>query len=90
MILPVHGVLQGHPENPRLWYTLIDGIIKELRRQPCHHEPYIYYTNNIFDTKKAVLFFRQVDDLTVACEDKETDERNIQAIDSKITIEIKC
>ena len=33
-VLPVHGALQGHPESPRLWSKLIDGIIKELSLQP--------------------------------------------------------
>ena len=88
-VLPVHGTIQGHPESPRLWSKLIDGIIKKLNLKPCHHEPCLYYTNNIFGTKKTVLFLRQVDDFAVACQDKDIAEQVIQAIDSKMTIKIK-
>ena len=88
-VLPVHGALQGHPESPRLWSKLIDGIIKELRIQPCHHELCLCYTNDIFDTKKTVLFLRQVDNSAVAFKDKDTAEKFIEAIDSKMTIKIK-
>ena len=88
-VLPVHGALQGHPESPQLWSKLIDGIIKELSLQPCHHEPCLYYTNNIFSTNKKVLFLRQVDDFAVACADKETAEKVIKAIDEKMIIQIK-
>ena len=29
-VLLVHSTLQGHPESPRLWSKLFDGIIKDL------------------------------------------------------------
>ena len=88
-VLLVHGALHGHPESPRLWSKLIDGIIKELSLQPCHHKPCLYYTNDIFGAKKIVLLLREVDDFVVACEYKDTAEKVIQAIDSKMTIKIK-
>ena len=88
-MLPVNGALQGHPESPRLWSKLIDGIIQELNLKPCHHEPCLYYTNNTFGSSKKVLFLRQVDDFAIACQDKETAEQVIKAIDSKMTIQIK-
>ena len=88
-VLPVYGALQGHPESPQLLSKLIDSIIKELILQPCHHEPCLYYTNNIFGTNKKVLFLRQVDDFAVTCADKGTAEKVIQVIDEKMTIQIK-
>ena len=88
-MLQVNGALQGHPESPRLWSKLIDGIIRELNLKPCHHEPCLYYTNNIFGSNKKVLFLRQVDDFAIACQDKQTAEQVIKAIDSKMTIQIK-
>jgi hypothetical protein len=45
-VLPVQGVLQGHPESARLWAKIMDKIIKELNLQPCIHEPYLYYTKD--------------------------------------------
>ena len=54
-VLSIHGVLQGHPESPRLWSKLIDGIIKELNLNPCHHEPCLYYTDIVFDENKKIL-----------------------------------
>ena len=89
VVLQVNGALQGHPESPRLWSKLIDGIIRELNLKPCHHEPCLYYTKNIFGYNKKVLFLRQVDDFAIACEDKQTAEKVVQAIDSKMTIQIK-
>jgi len=38
-VFTVHGALQGHPESPRLWSKLIDGIIEELNLKTYHREP---------------------------------------------------
>ena len=89
VVLQVNGALQGHPESPRLWSKLIDGIIRELNFKPCHHEPCLYYTNTIFGSNKKVLFLRQIDDFAIAYQDEETAEQVIKAIDSKMTIQIK-
>ena len=38
-VMRVKKALQGHPESPRLWATLIDNIIIAIGFKPCHHEP---------------------------------------------------
>ena len=88
-VLPVHGALQGHPEAARLWAKLIDRIIKDLGLQATTHEPCLYFTENYANTGKRVLFLRQVDDFTVACEDNDTALHFIHAINDKMTIEVK-
>ena len=88
-VLRVKGALQGHPESPRLWATLIDKIIKKLNLQPCTHEPNLYYTTNYNSTGKRVLFLRQVDDFAIACESTELAQQVINDIDSKMSIKIK-
>jgi dUTP pyrophosphatase len=81
-VLRVHGALQGHPESPRLWATLIDSIIKKLGLKSCKHEPNLYYCSNYNSTGKKVLFLRQVDDFAVSCQDHETAKHIIEAINS--------
>ena len=88
-VLRVRKALQGHPESPRLWATLIDNLLKKLNLQPCTHEKNLYYTNNYNNTGKKILFLRQVDDFAIACEDKELADTVIQDINSKMSIEIK-
>ena len=88
-VLKVKKALQGHPESPRLWATLIDRLLKKLNLKPCTHEPNLYYTNNYNNTGKTVLFLRQVDDLAIACQDKELADMVIQNINDKMSIEIK-
>jgi hypothetical protein len=88
-VLRVKRALQGHPESPRLWATLIDNIIQELNLKPCTHEPNLYYTTNYNGTGKRVVFLRQVDDFAIACQDKETATEVISNIDSKMSIKIK-
>ena len=88
-VLPVQGALQGHPESARLWAKLIDRIIKELNLTPCTHEPCLYHTNNYDNIGKSVLFLRQVDDFTVACEDKSVADKVIKRMNDKMTISVK-
>ena len=88
-VLPVHGALQGHPEAARLWAKLIDRIIKQLGLKATTHEPCIYSTNNYNNTGKRVLFLRQVDDFAVSCEDEETALHVINAINEKMSIDVK-
>ncbi len=88
-VLRVKGALQGHPESPRLWAILIDRIIRKLNLLPCHHEPCLYYTKDYNNTGKSIYFLRQVDDFAVACEDKETAQHVIKAINDKMTISVK-
>ena len=88
-VMRVKKALQGHPESPRLWATLIDKVIQDLNLSPCTHEPNLYYTNNYKGTGKEVLFLRQVDDFAISCEDDEVSKDCIQAINSKMSIEVK-
>ena len=88
-VLRVHGALQGHPESPRLWATLIDSIIKKLGLKSCKHEPNLYYCSNYNNTGKKVLFLRQVDDFAVSCQDHETAKHVIEAINTEMTIQVK-
>ena len=71
-VLRVKKALQGHPESPRLWAKLIDGIIKKLNLKACTHEPNLFYTADYVGTGKTVLFMKQVDDFCVSCEDRDT------------------
>ena len=88
-VMRVKKALQGHPESPRLWAILIDDIIQKLNLKPCTHEPNLYYSNNYNGTGKEVLLLRQVDDFAISCEDDEVSKACIQAINSKMTIEVK-
>ena len=88
-VLRVKKALQGHPESPRLWAQLIDKIIKKLNLKACTHEPNLYYTNDYNGTGKIVLFMKQVDDFCVSCEDRATAKNVIQAINAKMTIDVK-
>ena len=88
-VLRVKKALQGHPESPRLWAQLIDKIIKELNLQACTHEPNLSYTDNCNGLGKTVLFMKQVDDFCVLCEDREIAKGVIQAINAKMTIDVK-
>jgi len=86
----VKKALHGHPESTCLWAILvIDRIIQELNLRPCTHEPNLYYTNNYKGTGKEVLFLCQVDNFTISCADDDVSKDCIQAINSKMTIEIK-
>ena len=88
-VLRVKKALQGHPESPRLWAQLIDGIIKKLNLKACTHEPNLFYTDNYIGTGKKVLFMKQVDDFSVSCEDRDTAKHVISAINEKMTIDVK-
>ncbi|GFH58223.1 hypothetical protein CTEN210_14699 [Chaetoceros tenuissimus] len=88
-VLRVKKALQGHPESPRLWAKLIDGIIRQLNLKPCTHEPCLYYTNDYNNTGKTVIFLRQVDDFAVACETKDIATQVISDINSKMSIDVK-
>ena len=85
----IKKALQGHPESPRLWAILIDDIIQKLNLKSCTHEPNLYYSNDYNGTGKEVLLLRQVDDFAISCEDDEVAQACIQAINSKMTIEVK-
>ena len=88
-VLRVKKALQGHPESPRLWATLIDTLLKKLNLQQCTHEPNLYFTDNYKNTGKRVLFLRQVDDFAIACQDTSLANQVIEDINSKMKIEIK-
>ena len=64
-VLPVRGALQGHPESPRLWATLINGILtNDFKLTHTTHEPCLY--SGTFAGEK-ISFLRQTDDFAIAC-----------------------
>ena len=86
-VLPVKKALQGHPESPRSWATLINTILtKKLKFRPTSHEPCLYH--GTFKGKE-VLFLRQVDDFAVACKEESVTKEVIAAINKEMTIEVK-
>ena len=64
-VLPVRHALQGHPESPRLWATMIHGILTgpSLLFTSASHEPCLY--QGTFDAVPIYLL-RQVDDFAIA------------------------
>ena len=86
-VLPVHKALQGHPEAPRAWATLIDTILQtKLNLKPTTHEPCLYH--GTFNDQE-VLFLRQVDDFAVASANESTAMSVIKEIDKYMSIDIK-
>ena len=83
----VKKALQGHPESPRLWATLIKKIILYLNFKPCYHEPCLYVNKNF--QGKTVYFLRQVDDFAVSSTSTSICNAVISAINSQMTIVIK-
>ena len=83
-VLPVNHALQGHPESPRLWSKLIDGIIRNhVGLKPTTHEPCLY-TGEIDGIK--VYLLRQVDDFAVAAADIKIANKVIQKISQKLSV----
>lgn len=86
-VMQVLHALQGHPESPRLWATMIDGILrKHVGLQPCRHEPCLYA--GLFEGQ-PVLFLRQVDDFAVSCKDPELANKVIDKISEKLSAPMK-
>jgi dUTP pyrophosphatase len=86
-VLPVHKALQGHPEAPRAWATLIDTILRtKLGFKPTTHKPCLYHGTY---KGKEVLFLRQVDDFAVAAKTADIAMDIIKEIDKYMMIDIK-
>ena len=86
-VLPVLKALQGHPESPRAWATLINKIlVDKIRLNPTTHEPCLYHG---YYNGEEVLFIRQVDDFAVASKNEATCMAIIEAINKEMTIDIK-
>ena len=86
-VLPVKRALQGHPESPRLWAELINGIlVNEMKLKPTTHEPCLY--KGIFQ-EKEIFFLRQVDDFAIACDNEQIAKSFIEEINKKLSIDIK-
>ena len=86
-VLKVQKALQGHPESPRLWATLIHTIlIEHLGLKPTTHEECLYHG---YFNGKEVLFLRQVDDFSCGAEDESIAISLIQSINEKLKIEVK-
>ena len=66
-VLPVQHALQGHPESPRFWATMIDDILKSNSFVPTQYEPCLYSAT--IDGQK-IFFLRQVDDFVVSAPNK--------------------
>ena len=86
-VMRVKKALQGHPESPRLWATLIDNIIINLGFKSCTHEPNLYVNTNY--KGNLVYFMRQVDDFAVSAETKSIAENVIEDINSKMTVKVR-
>ena len=86
-VLPVRGALQGHPESPRLWATLINGIlVNDFNLTPSTHEPCLY--SGMFEGAK-ILFLRQTDDFAIARSNESVARNLINDVNSKMTVDIK-
>jgi hypothetical protein len=86
-VLPVHKALQGHPEAPRAWATLIDTILRtKLNFKPTTHEPCLYH--GTYKGNK-IPFLRQVDDFAVAAKTADIAMDIIKEIDKYMMIDIK-
>ena len=87
IVLPVKKALQGHPESPRAWATLINSIlVTKLKFTPTKHEPCLYF--GTFQGHE-ILFLHQVDDFAVACQDETICTAIIKAIVKYMKINIK-
>ena len=86
-VMRVKKALQGHPESPRLWATLIDKIIRDLGFCPCRHEPCLYVNYNY--NGKKIYFLRQVDDFAISATSEKLANEIIDKINSKMSIDIK-
>lgn len=87
MVLKVSRALQGHPESPRAWAKLIDGILrKKLQLHPTTHEPYLYHGTH---KGHEILLIREVDDFNVASSNDRINKEIIKDINKELTIEIK-
>ena len=64
-VLPVRYTLQGHPESPRLWATMIHGILTgpSLKFSSAAHKPCLYHGS--VDTI-PIFILRQADDFDVS------------------------
>lgn len=86
-VLPVRKALQGHPEAPRAWATLIHKIlVNKLQLKATTHEPCLYHGK--FEGQE-ILFLRQVDDFAVAAPTDAIAKKVIAKIGTFMTIKIK-
>ena len=86
-VLPVQKALQGHPEAPRLWATLIHGILtKELGLNATTHENCLYHG---YIDGHEILFLRQVDDFVCASSSDDIAQNLVAKINSKMSIDVK-
>ena len=86
-VLPVQKALQGHPEAPRLWATLIDRILtKDLGLKATTHENCLYHG---YLEGKEIIFLRQVDDFLCASSSDTIAQAFIAKINSKMSIAVK-
>lgn len=84
-VVRVNNAIQGHPESPRLWERLIDGILKDIGLKPTRHEPCLYHGHF---NGKYTLFMRQVDDFAIATDLESTASRLIADINQHLRLPI--
>jgi hypothetical protein len=65
-VLPVRGLLQGHPDSGEIWQTKVNRILDKYNFTTTTHEPCLY--RGTFNNK-PILLCRQVDDMLLAGED---------------------
>ena len=85
-VLPVFKAMQGHPESPRLWETLINKILKGIGFIAASHEPCVY--RGTINGQEA-LILRMVDDFAIGCADENTANFIMDAIDAQLEEDLK-
>ena len=83
----IKKALQGHPESPPMWATLIHNIITTLGFKSFTHETCMYVNTDY--NGHTVYFMRQVDDFAVSAPSKEFAEAVIDAIDNQMTVKVR-
>ena len=84
--MKVLKALQGHPESPRLWATLIihNILTKEIGLVSTTHEQCLYHGTY---KGKEVLFLRQVDDFACGAAEDSATSALISAINKRMKID---
>jgi len=84
-VVRVNNAIQGHPESPRLWEKLIDGILRDIGLKPTRHEPCLYHGHF---SGKYTLFMCQVDDFAIATDLESTASSLIADINQHLHLPI--
>jgi len=85
-VVPLHKVLQGHPEAGALWERMIVGILEGLGFHSTTHERNLYHGQI---DGELVLVCQQVDDFAIASKDPKTADLLISRINAQVTTQNK-